>query len=232
MTEKQTDKGVRIEYVPLKEIQRWPRNPKLHDDDGLDAALERYGFVNPLTIDEKSGKLVDGHGRLEALQRWQAAGKTPPNRIAVKGQDWLVPVTRGISFKNENEAEAYLVATNRLVERGGWDSEKLSAVLSDLAKSTSLLGTGYEPGDVDAMYRELAAAEKPVVGATPAELTEKFQAAEIKQVVLYFEAPQYDAVVSRLETIQKQLGVQSNTEVFMKLLESWETNAVSKPAAN
>lgn len=220
------EKGFRIEYTPLSEVQRWPRNPKLHDEKGIDEAIERYGFVNPVIVDETTGKLVDGHGRLEALQRWQSLGKPPPGRIAVKGKEWLIPVIRGIAFKNAEEAEAYLVATNRLVERGGWDNDKLATILNDLSASTSLLGTGFVASDLSAMEREVASAMAPVVGATPAELEEKFKAAEIKQVVLYFEAPAYDAVVTRLLAAQKAAGVQSNTEVFLKLLEHWEKTHV------
>lgn len=222
MTEKQAEKGYRVEYVPLAEVQRWPRNPKKHDEPGIDASLERFGFTEPLILDEKSGKLVAGHGRLEALQRRKAAGKTPPARIAMKGQDWMVPVVRGVAFKDVAEAEAYLLTSNRLVEIGGWDEAGLADILRDLSDTSTLLGTGFQQTDLDALDREVAAATAPVVGASPDELLPKFLAAEIKQIVLYFEAPQYDVIVTRLEAAQKAMGVASNTEVFQKLLEHWE----------
>lgn len=168
MSDKQADKGYRVEYVPLAEVQRWPRNPKKHDEPGIEASLERWGFTEPLVLDEKSGKLVAGHGRLEALQRRKASGKAPPARIATKGQDWMVPVVRGIAFKDILEAEAYLLASNRLTEAGGWHEESLAEMLKDLVTAGSLEGTGYQQSDVDALDREVAAATaRAASAATP-----------------------------------------------------------------
>jgi hypothetical protein len=230
------EKGYRVEYVPLSELERWPRNPKKHDEPGIDASLERFGFTNPLMMDERTKRLVAGHGRLEALQRRQAAGKEPPKNIAKKGKDWMVPVVRGVSFASEAEAEAYLLADNRLTEIGGWDDKMMNDVLASLGSvDGGLVGTGFSAEDVASMLRQASVDEKPPVGNTPQELTEKFEAAEIKQVVLYFEGPQYDAVVTRLASAQAKLGVSTNTEAFLKLLDHWEgsqnTNAAPAPAA-
>lgn len=225
--------GYRVEYVALSELQRWPRNPKLHSEPELDASLERFGFTNPLMVDERSGKMVAGHGRLEALMRRQKAGLKPPRNIAKKGDEWLVPVIRGIAFKNDAEAEAYLVADNRLTERGGWNETALNEILKSLSETSSLDGTGYDLGDVEAMVRQVEqATSTAVVGATPEELLPKFQAAEIKQVVLYFESAQYDDVTARLEKVKEKLKLNSNTEVMVKLLEHWEAadGPVAEPA--
>src|SRR5258707_9052715 len=84
--------ALRIEYVPLSEVQRWPRNPKLHSHDDIATSIERFGFAQPLLLDERTNQLVAGHGRLETLQRLKAEGKEPPERVRKKGDDWLVPV--------------------------------------------------------------------------------------------------------------------------------------------
>lgn len=140
-----------MEYVPLGEVVQWPGNPKKHDAGGMDESLERFGFTDPLMIDERTGKLVEGHGRLEALQRRKKLGKEPPANIAVKGKDWMVPVIRGVSFKTDSEAEAYILAANRLVEAGGWDDEKTGAMLESLRQiDGGLLGTGFSADDVRA----------------------------------------------------------------------------------
>jgi hypothetical protein len=226
------EKGYRVEYVALSELQRWPRNPKTHDEKGLDESLARFGFTEPLVLDETSGKLVAGHGRMEALQRWQTEGKQPPKNIAVKGKEWLVPVVRGIGFNNVQEAEAYLLASNRLTEIGGWDNDSLAEMLSSLQGADLLKGTGYQPADVEAVFREIQA-NAPIAqpGPTPAELESKFLAAEIKQVVLYFEGKEYDAVVNRLESVQKAENVVNNTDAVLKLLAFWEAQHAPVPAA-
>ena len=46
---------------------------------------------------------------------------------------------------NDDEANAYLIASNRLVEKGGWKPEELANMLEDLAvKTEDLSGIGFD----------------------------------------------------------------------------------------
>lgn len=112
---------LRIEYRPLNQFVRALRNPKQHSVENIQASMRRFGFVEPGVMNEATGRLVAGHGRAEALDAMKAAGEKPPARIRVEGGEWLVPVIRGVSFANDADAEAYLLASNRLVEVGGWN---------------------------------------------------------------------------------------------------------------
>lgn len=144
-------KEVRIEYEALSKVKRWPKNPKQHDLDSLGESIDRFGFVQPLLKDERSGKLVAGHGRMEKLESMKKAGLKPPRMIQVKGKEWMVPVIRGISFKNEQEAQAYVVADNRTVELGGWDEMTLAEILQELSEDSGLEGVGYNESDLEAL---------------------------------------------------------------------------------
>lgn len=140
----------RIEYVPLDEIARWPRNPKLHNLDALDRSVERFGFVAPPMIDERTGRLVAGHGRIETLLRMRERGADPPDRVEVEGSIWRVPVIRGVSFESDEEAEAYLIADNSLVEAGGWDDALLGQMLGDLSfEGEDLEVFGWAEGELE-----------------------------------------------------------------------------------
>jgi hypothetical protein len=112
---------LRIEYVSLAEISGWPGNPKRHDLAGIGGSIDRWGFNDPLVRDERTGQLVEGHGRLAALEQRQRTGGPPPGHVRVDGGTWLVPVVRGVSFETEAEAEGYLLAHNQLPASGGWD---------------------------------------------------------------------------------------------------------------
>lgn len=117
--------AVRLDLIGLSEIRRWPRNPKNHDIDAIVRSIERFGFTLPLIVDEGTGQLVAGHGRSEALLRMKQDGRPAPKHIEVTSTgDWRVPVMRGLRFESEKEAEAYLLADNRLVEIGGWDADE------------------------------------------------------------------------------------------------------------
>jgi DNA modification methylase len=147
---------LRVEYEDLDMLARAPRNPKQHDLGVLQASLDRFGFVAPILVDDATGQLVAGHGRLEALQQLKAAGTPAPDRVRVDGDRWLVPVIRGVAFASAREAESYLIADNQTTIVGGWDSKRLAEILAELAAEHALGGTGFSPVDVDAMLREIA----------------------------------------------------------------------------
>lgn len=144
---------VRIEYVKASTLERWPRNPKEHDLPEIKSSLARFGFVQPIALDERTKRIVAGHGRLEASLELKAEGAPPPKRVRVVAGEWFLPVLRGVEFEAESEAEAYLLADNNLTMARGWDLAELAEMLPDL----DLVGTGWTSDDVDRMVAEAAA---------------------------------------------------------------------------
>lgn len=137
---------MKIEYLPISEILKWPRNPRKHDPDAMDASIKRFGFNDPPTIDETTGHLVEGHGRIEALERRRRSGVAPPDRVRTRADgEWLVPIVRGVAFRDELEAEAYVVAHNRIGE-GLWDNAALAEVLLS-ARERGLEGLGFDDSE-------------------------------------------------------------------------------------
>lgn len=138
---------MRIEFVALEQLATWPGNPKNHDLVGLGESFERFGYVDPIVFDEKTQRIVAGHGRLEQLSAMKGLGEAAPGRIEVAPDGtWLVPVLRGVEFKDEREAEAYLIASNRLVEKGGWDSADLIKMVA--SHQDDLVGIGWSADEV------------------------------------------------------------------------------------
>lgn len=124
-----------IEYIPLHELRRLERNPKLHSPN-IEKSYERYGYVDPVIIDEGSGKLVAGHGRIERLEIMQDEGKEPPERIQVDSTGaWMVPVIRGVRFDSQDQAEEYGVTSNALVIEGGFDEAELEELIDEASIS-------------------------------------------------------------------------------------------------
>lgn len=138
-TAKPAAEGLRIEYMPIAELlgRRFRGNPRSHDDEAIRGSVERFGFADPIALDEKSGSISEGHGRLEALRAMREAGETPPEnvRAAPDGSDWLVPVVRGASFKSKAELERYIVAHNQTTIAGGWESRLLAGILQRAQES-------------------------------------------------------------------------------------------------
>lgn len=177
--------AVRIEYVPLDDLQRWPRNPKLHDGEHIERSIERFGFVNPILIDERTGRIVAGHGRLDALLMLRGRGDEPPERVQ-RGEDgrWYVPVVRGVSFNSDAEAQAYLITDNRAVELGGWDDQALVDMLQDVAEQSEDLldAAGFARNELErmlaAVHEAMEEDDPEVSGEHLDELRDEWETAE------------------------------------------------------
>jgi hypothetical protein len=151
--------GRRIEYDDLDSLPPAPRNPKGHNKTAIRASIDRFGFVTPAVVDERTGRLVVGHGRSEVLKDMRAAGQVPPDGVRLSDDGrWLVPVVYGWSSRSDVEAEAYLIADNQNTIAGGWDNDGLVPMLRDIDSfdHTLLDVTGF---DDDALATLLAEPE-------------------------------------------------------------------------
>lgn len=141
-----------LELVTLDELEKRHalRNPRKHDRQGLRASISRHGFVEVPTIDERTGRLVAGHGRLSDIADRRDAGEDPPDGVELADDGtWLVPVLRGWASNSNADAEAYVVTSNRVGE-GRWDDDMLATMLSDYRSDPEwLIGTGFGEDDVD-----------------------------------------------------------------------------------
>lgn len=141
------------EYLPLDSIEHAARNPKRHHTGLIEASISHHGLVESPTLDERTGRLVAGHGRINDLLRRKADGETPPDGVDIDPDtgDWLVPVQRGWASRSNADADAYLVVSNRSSELGGWENEGLADLLTDIRDSDERLLelTGYDQGDLD-----------------------------------------------------------------------------------
>jgi ParB-like chromosome segregation protein Spo0J len=152
-----------IRYEDLDDIISADSNPKDHDLGVLYQSMKRFGFTNPIIMNESTGKLLAGHGRLQTLQMMKDNGDDAPKRIDVakdigdeRIETWYVPVLYGVSIDNVNEAQAYLIADNRLTELGGWKPMDLMDSLTEILEETGNLdGTGYDLDDVEDILSDM-----------------------------------------------------------------------------
>lgn len=114
-------------YNPRKDLR--PGDPEYKK---LARSMERYGCVEPIVWNERTGNVVGGHQRLKILI---SAGK----------KDVEVSV---VDLSTEDE-KALNIALNKI--SGEWDSEKLSAVLQELSSGFDATLTGFDQVEVDRM---------------------------------------------------------------------------------
>ena len=154
---------ISVKYENLDDIIQADTNPKDHDLGVLYQSMKRFGFTNPIIVNESTGKLLAGHGSLQTLQMMRDNGEKAPDRIEVEVdtgdetiENWYVPVLYGVSMDNLAEAQAYLIADNRLTELGGWKPMDLMENLSEIIEETGNLdGIGYDLDDVETILGDI-----------------------------------------------------------------------------
>lgn len=142
-----------IEYVDIDDMIPAIRNPKRHADADIQASLRRWGYTEPVLRDERTGRLIAGHGRLENVSFMRSNGEEPPVGIVLTANGhWQLPVVTGWSSTDDAEADAYIVAANQLPSAGGWDNNILVEMLQG---TDDLAGTGFGVGDLDDLLAQL-----------------------------------------------------------------------------
>lgn len=164
-----------VDYVRLDQVQLATRNPKGHHGEGIAQSINHHGFAELPLLDERTGRLVAGHGRHEQLAAMHSAGHKPPDGVRVDDDGtWHMPVIRGWASRSDADAEAYLIGSNQWTIAGGWNDTDLAVVLGELAGQDLLELTGFTNDDLDALLAEPGCVEElpPVARTDPDEVPE------------------------------------------------------------
>lgn len=116
-----------------------PYNPRVMPDEArrrLRAILKRHGAVAPPTWNKRTGNIVGGHQRMDALDA--LAGSA----------DYTLTVAE-IDVDEARERELN-VALNNPQAQGDWEVDKLAEILK--GKEIVLEGTGFGAGDLYRMF--------------------------------------------------------------------------------
>lgn len=176
----------RFELMELGELlkRRWPKNAKRHDMEFLGEVFAENGMAEFPTLDEKTGKVVAGNGRVEKLAAMKAAGEPAPARIVVKKGKWYVPTVRGMSLAKPGK---HVLASNRGVELGGWDNGLLADALGKLGED-DLGGTGFGTEDMVRFIKGEGAPQIPDMVATYSIIVECKNERQQTQLLKRFQA--------------------------------------------
>lgn len=166
-----------LTYVPLEQIRPALSNPRAHDRAGIIASITRFGLGPAMMVDERTGRLILGHGRLEALVEMRTNGypnpkyspawagiepellwEAPEGVVLDDDGGWLVPMQRGWRSRTDAEAAAMVVADNKLTENATWHNVGLAELMEQVVtEDASLLdAVGMSGDELDALLRTVS----------------------------------------------------------------------------
>ena len=130
-----------IERLAPDDLKPYAGNARTHSKKQIQQiakSIERFGFTNPVLIDDGNG-IIAGHGRVLAAK---AIGMAE------------VPCLR-LSNLSDADKRAYILADNKLALNAGWDKELLAIELQGLIEAKYDIDlTGFSIGEIDTVIGE------------------------------------------------------------------------------
>lgn len=159
MLSSNTESGVappRVAQVPLDQLHPDASNPRTHKPKQIRQiadSIAKFGFTNPILIDE-AGSVLAGHGRLAAAQL-----------LGLK----FVP-TICLAHMSRAEKRAYIIADNKLSDSSSFDRKMLTeevALILSLDPSFDLGVTGFEIKEIELLLDQGDARPRPEPATPP-----------------------------------------------------------------
>lgn len=143
---------MQIEEVKITDIENNSKNPKVHPEKQIrliEKSIKKFGYTNPVIL-SADGVILAGHARVKAAIEM--------------GQDTIPCIRTKLSGK---DADAYLIADNRIAEIAQYDRDILSDLLADIPDDLREL-TGFDAVQIDSLFNgnEIEEAERFISNAT------------------------------------------------------------------
>ena len=130
-----------VKSVKIADLKPHPKNPRVHPDSALDELMKsigKYGFTNPV-LASKDGIILAGHARCKAAKK-AGLDEVPVIFLDLDGAD----------------ADAYLIADNKIQEETSWEKESLAELIKDLqAIDFDVSFTGFDAPEIDMLFSQV-----------------------------------------------------------------------------
>lgn len=128
-----------FEMVGVNSLHVHPANPRQGDVGAIYESIEHNGFYGAIIVQRSSGAILAGN------HRYMAAVQSGITEVPVLYVD-----------VDDDRALRILLADNRTNDKASYDNSALAEILSDLANTSDLLGTGYDGDDLDELIASLS----------------------------------------------------------------------------
>lgn len=215
----------------INELKHYHKNPRKITDqkfEQLGESLEKYGDLGGVVVNVRTGEVIGGNQRTKFFKEHEdevtiekkevkrdTQGTVALGYIVYKGTKFNY---REVDWDADTEARANIVA-NKVT--GFWDNE----ILLEGFDEELLLETGFESFELSFFEDK----SRPKIDVDNFNDTlDTYLDGEIKQVVLYMDSATYEDVLKKCKEIMEKIGVDNNTDVFMKALNEYYEKNISK----
>ena len=211
-----------MEIGNLKQYHRNPRKITEKMFNLLGDSIKEFGDLSGIVYNVRTQELIGGNQRTQFFKRNDKdvqittipvenskVGTVAVGYVVYNGEKYNY---REVDWDDKKAGQANLNA-NKI--GGFWDNELLAGAF----EMEELKLAGFEDFELG-MFNEEIQIDKSDLTQT----MDSYLEGNIKQIVLFFTAEEFENVMPRMEKLMTQLGVQNHTEAFMKILEEYERN--------
>lgn len=195
-----------MEYIAIDQLTSAEYNPRKIAPEALEKLKKKlvedkvFFEKRPLLVNRRDGKLVVYAGN----QRLLAARELGWTEVPVDIDEMSLEVEKARGLQdNKNFAE--------------WEWETLREVYTD----EQLLAAGFSEGELGITPEE----EKQLLVADKNPLDHQMETylnSDLRQIVLIFDTKTYEEVMNKMMQLMQSMSLETNTDVFLKLLEAYE----------
>ena len=217
----EAEKEVKIE--DLHPYHRNPRKISKEDFELLSSSLKEFGDLSGIIFNRTTNEVVGGNQRTQFFkghadcviviterfpEATKPAGTVAQGYVVLEGEKFTY---REVEWDEKKEERANILA-NKV--SGTWDFD----LLANNWDLDTLLATGWKSFELG--FAGFGTGDKDQDGLADSMGT--YLEGNVKQVVLFFSAEEFEKLLPRLDVVMTETGATSHTEVFLKLLEEHE----------
>lgn len=162
---------MKIEKMRLRDLQKAEYNPRRMSEEmkeKLKKSIEEFGYVEPIVWNARTGRIVGGHQRYDAL-------------MDLYGEDYEVEVV--VVDLSEDDEKVLNIALNAI--RGDWDMSKLRQVFEELSID-EIENLGFDEAEVEKILKRIEKEAKAPAKKYKLEIVfdDEFDYNEVKSVLV------------------------------------------------
>lgn len=246
--------------VPLSDLHEHPENDRIGDVDRVARSLLVNAQYRPIVVQAGTGLVLAGNHvrRACALLASGELPPLPEGYDDETHEDYSPVLVRAVEtfeaagFADEvmatlvecddDEARAILAADNHTADDATYNIAASLDLARALEQAGQLAAATWMTGDLDDMaaaLEEAAAKAAREAGQVPGisdrgkdvgDYAEGYEASGTRSIVIFLGAPEYIEMQDRLGRLCKAMGVDSNTEVIVRLVRDADPGAPAEEA--